>query len=192
MDKNKALEILKTFSIKLITKKKKTKRVGDIMKELTHKGYVSDDRRYLYEVLKELIKFEIPLKTENPLRYERTEKQYTIEEVLSKIIRTTDKKMSRVDFDGDLISMNSLRYQTFSESGIICKTCGIEGKFFAKERNVNSSCSYHFNLYAINKKGNEVLMTKDHIHPTSKGGRNNLKNLQTMCVYCNRDKADLV
>ena len=33
-------------------------------------------------------------------------------------------------------------------------------------------------------------MTKDHIIPKSKGGKNELSNYQTMCTYCNNEKAD--
>jgi len=33
--------------------------------------------------------------------------------------------------------------------------------------------------------GHEVLMTKDHIIPKSKGGKNTLKKYQTMCTHCN-------
>ena len=47
---------------------------------------------------------------------------------------------------------------------------------------------YHFNLYAINDSGDEVLMTKDHIIPKSKGGKNHLSNYQPMCCYCNCKK----
>lgn len=47
--------------------------------------------------------------------------------------------------------------------------------------------SAHFNLYA-EKDGESRLMTKDHIIPKSKGGKNHLDNLQTMCDHCNSKK----
>lgn len=98
-----------------------------------------------------------------------------------------DRKTSRIVFDGDEIKANSQRYQLFFTKGCKCVKCGIEGKFFAKERYPTSS-RYHLNLYAIDKNGKEVLMTKDHIIPASKGGKNTLSNYQTLCIICNSAK----
>ena len=111
---------------------------------------------------------------------------YSIEAVLSKITRKGEPR--KVDFDGDLINMDSQRYELFEAKGITCVSCGIEGKFFAKEKD-RASYGYHFNLYAV-KDGEDVLMTKDHIIPKSKGGKNELSNYQPMCTYCNNEKAD--
>ena len=110
---------------------------------------------------------------------------YTVDQVLSKAVHPlTNKKKSRRDFDGDMVPMNSQRYELFKEKGIKCVACGVEGKYFAKERH-RTSKGYHFNLYAVDDKGREVLMTKDHIIPKSKGGENKLHNYQTMCYNCN-------
>ena len=102
-------------------------------------------------------------------------------------------------FDGDLIPVTSVRYQTFYQS-LRCVGCGLTGLYFAKERSAKwhkkkkifmaTTESWHFNLYAINHLGKEVLMTKDHIHPKSKGGLDELDNLQTMCKPCNGKKKD--
>lgn len=87
------------------------------------------------------------------------------------------------------IKMNSHRYQCFKNSGLKCVKCGIEGKFFAMER--GSKCkAYHFNLYAIDENGKEVLMTKDHIIPKSRGGKCSISNYQTMCYPCNQAKGN--
>ena len=50
----------------------------------------------------------------------------------------------------------------------------------------------HLNLYAYTDKGEWVMMTQDHIFPKSKGGSNELSNLQTMCSVCNQAKGDKV
>lgn len=88
------------------------------------------------------------------------------------------------------IPIGGQRYQLFASS-IVCARCGIEGKYFAIERQHNGNPNkFHLNLYAVNDQGQEVLMTKDHIKPKSLGGENVLSNYNTMCVNCNRKKAD--
>lgn len=68
-------------------------------------------------------------------------------------------------------------------------SCGLEGSFMAMEKS-EKDVSFHFNMYGIEESGNEVLFTKDHIIPKSKGGSNQLSNYQTMCVNCNQNKRD--
>jgi len=85
--------------------------------------------------------------------------------------------------------MTSQRLQLFKQKGCSCVVCGLEGSFFA----VEIACGHenpHINLYAINSKGEEVLMTKDHILPRSRGGENTQENYQTMCIDCNMDKGN--
>jgi 5-methylcytosine-specific restriction endonuclease McrA len=50
----------------------------------------------------------------------------------------------------------------------------------------------HFNLYCHKPEEGEnmVLMTKDHIVPKSKGGKNHISNMQTMCCHCNSTKGN--
>ena len=95
-----------------------------------------------------------------------------------------DQKM---DFNGDLIKMASDRYKLFATKGLKCCCCGITGMYFAKER-FRQNKVYHFNLYGIDEDGNEVLITKDHIFPKSKGGPDSLENYQVMCYTCNEVK----
>ncbi len=101
------------------------------------------------------------------------------------VSRTGQKQLVRAN-------MNSSRLLTFLQSGLKCHGCGIEGKFFALERDIKqpygSKDKYHFNLYAVLEDGSEVLMTKDHIIPKGRGGANRLKNYQTMCIVCNNVK----
>lgn len=106
-------------------------------------------------------------------------------------------------FDGELVPLISLRYQVFAQSRS-CISCGLFGTFFAKERSakrvknrkegdpffVATTSSWHLNLYALRADGKEILMTKDHIVPRSKGGLDVLPNLQTMCAPCNCAKQD--
>lgn len=96
---------------------------------------------------------------------------------------------TKVSFDGDTIKGNSHRYQTFFTKGLRCVCCGIEGQYFAKEKSGKDK-SYHLNLYAVDDDGNEVLMTKDHIIPKSKGGKDHISNYQTMCEACNFAKGN--
>ena len=108
---------------------------------------------------------------------------YSIDEVLPYI--GNNEKL----YDGDWIYMGSSRYQNFAKHGVECVVCGLKGEFFAKERCKNQDY-YHFNLYAYDKNGKEVMMTKDHIIPKSKGGKNELDNYQPMCKKCNSHKGN--
>jgi 5-methylcytosine-specific restriction endonuclease McrA len=128
------------------------------------------------------------------MNYER-KAIYTVGEVLSKQIDPTgnisfkDKSKDKlVEFDGDMISMVSHRYWLFKHKGCKCVKCGLEGVYFAKEKDRNAK-RYHFNLYGL-RNGVEVMITKDHIIPKSKGGKHHLSNYQTMCYDCNHEKGD--
>jgi 5-methylcytosine-specific restriction endonuclease McrA len=89
------------------------------------------------------------------------------------------------------VNMKSFRLWTFLTRGTSCVSCGICGKFFLMERDCgNENGPPHFNLYAIDDDEQLVLMTKDHIVPISKGGKNTESNLQTMCTVCNALKKD--
>lgn len=116
----------------------------------------------------------------------RKGRRYSLEEVLKHVGRGKPKLKS---FDGDVIDMKSQRYRVFKDKGTACVVCGIQGQLFAKERHdTHKSIAWHFNLYALDPNGIEVLMTKDHIVPRSAGGRNALDNYQPMCTTCNNAK----
>lgn len=119
---------------------------------------------------------------------------HSIEEVFNKVIFTENpQKRGKSYFDGDEIKMGSYRLQLFKLKKPVCVCCGLEGKFFAKEKSLGSKLDiYHLNLYAINNEGKEVLMTKDHIIPKSKGGKNHITNFQVMCSPCNTSKGNKV
>ncbi len=97
----------------------------------------------------------------------------------------------RREYLGESVSMASHRLQTFSCHGIKCVGCNLEGQFFAIER-YPQDVSYHLNLYSLDIDGKEILMTKDHIIPRSKGGKDVLTNYQTMCSPCNIQKGSKV
>jgi 5-methylcytosine-specific restriction endonuclease McrA len=140
-----------------------------------------------YDILNE----NILLKNKNRKKQLERKSIHSIEEIrgLTKSVLFERDCDAKIELDGDIIKGNSQRYQTFFTKGTKCVCCGIEGRYFAKEKCVNAK-SYHLNLYAIDENGEEVLMTKDHIIPRSKGGKNNISNYQTMCERCNVAKGN--
>jgi len=87
------------------------------------------------------------------------------------------------------VKMTSARYWLF-KSNPSCVVCGRTGSIMVLQRDSIRSRSrgcdkVHFNMYAVEPDGFRVLMTKDHILPASKGGKNHHDNFQTMCTICN-------
>lgn len=113
----------------------------------------------------------------------------SLEEVLA--VLGQNKKVS---FNGVEVNVDTNRLLCFLK-GTSCEHCGVEGSFFAVERSLRRSsgkeyCDYHLNLYSKDKFGREILMTADHVLPKSRGGEDNLKNLQTLCEICNKKKGN--
>ncbi len=97
------------------------------------------------------------------------------------------KRLKVGDYD---INVHSIRLQTFKRS-LTCVSCGLIGTHFWAEQGKNDkSIRPHLNLYSINPNGNEILMTRDHIIPRSRGGSDSLSNMQTMCTNCNHRKGN--
>lgn len=91
--------------------------------------------------------------------------------------------------NGYHVKVQSLRYRTFQKSPV-CTGCQAVGTLWALERmSTDPPHRAHFELYTI-KDGKELLMTKDHIIPKSRGGLDTLENLQTMCTICNQLKGN--
>lgn len=98
-----------------------------------------------------------------------------------------------IKVEGKPIAIRSKRYRCYARNGVICVRCGIEGKYFAAERskNCDPSTKYHLNLYHLSAEGKEIMMTVDHVIPLSRGGEDNIRNLQPMCIHCNGSKGNL-
>jgi 5-methylcytosine-specific restriction endonuclease McrA len=124
---------------------------------------------------------------------ERVNKKYSVEEIKEFYYANINYKeiKKKVVFDGHLVKVYSQRYELFFTKSLVCCRCGLEGLFFYKERSVDS-IGYHFNLYGLNEDNEEILLTKDHITPTSLGGLNRISNYQTMCTKCNNSKGNTV
>lgn len=119
---------------------------------------------------------------------------YPIDQVFAVMETETSSDKKFVVFDGAKVLSSLSQYKVFKEKGITC-SCGLEGKYFAMERTPGPGYSkynqWHFNLYALNAQGREVMMTKDHILASSQGGSDEIDNFQTMCEVCNTRKGDM-
>lgn len=92
------------------------------------------------------------------------------------------------------INCGSSRYHLFKKS-LNCNCCGIKANRCYLNIDKQSSYEshfdrYHFNFYAevgdqLTGKVHFILFTKDHIHPRSSGGVEDMDNLQTLCYNCN-------
>jgi 5-methylcytosine-specific restriction endonuclease McrA len=78
------------------------------------------------------------------------------------------------------------RLRVFHNHGNKCvaPNCTKEGVYLIKAQNTDGG--FHVDLYTHDFE----LMTIDHIYPKSKGGTNDLNNLQPMCQTCNSKKSD--
>lgn len=100
--------------------------------------------------------------------------------------RGQKNKENTIEVDGYDVYTHSLRYMTFYQKGCTCVVCGKEGTHFTLDADGQNTDRRHFNLRAEDG----TLMTRDHILPKSKGGRDHISNMQTMCTHCNRAKGN--
>lgn len=123
-------------------------------------------------------------------------KQYSIDEVFSLIgeenlntqlfNKSLKSDANQIVVDGHNVYTKSLRYMTFYQKGCTCCVCGKTGTYFTLDSTKDSEGRAHFNLHA----DDGTLITKDHIVPKSKGGRDHISNMQTMCTDCNQAKGN--
>lgn len=85
------------------------------------------------------------------------------------------------------VSMGSSRLECFKRN-LECVWCGLPGDTFLLQLPPNTERP-HLNLFG---RQGHTLMTRDHIIPLSRGGPNNIDNLQTMCTKCNVKKDSLL
>lgn len=96
-----------------------------------------------------------------------------------------------IEVCGQKVAVKSKRYKCYARN-IICIRCGIEGHYFAAEKQISQLTDrYHLNLYHKTLEGKEIMMTVDHRIPLSRGGPDNVSNLQTMCIRCNGAKGNM-
>lgn len=114
--------------------------------------------------------------------------RFSVNAILS---RVGDGKVFITAYDSEYkVNFNSKRLILFKDN-LCCVRCNIEGVYFLLqipriELKHKKYRRAHFNLFAQNN----MLMTKDHIVPASKGGRDGIFNLQTMCYKCNQNKGN--
>ena len=115
---------------------------------------------------------------------------YSFDDVFPYIVDVDEKKDFIRTYDNEPVSMNNAKYHVFKKN-TTCVCCGLKGEYLALEqcKSKDDESLFHFNMYGI-IDGKEVLFTKDHIIPKSKGGTNTLDNYQTMCVRCNAEKGN--
>lgn len=110
-------------------------------------------------------------------------------------IFSTDYIFNKMDLGETLLQvsdtltskLSSPRLILFKNKGVVCVSCGKTGAYFSAESPKKGVYKNpHLNLYTLCGE----LMTKDHILPKAKGGKDHINNYQTMCSSCNSSKAD--
>lgn len=137
--------------------------------------------------------------------------RYTVE----RIVPLIGHKKSRINLEGYDVKTGTPKLRCFQRS-LSCARCRRAGTLFVLEYHENNVprgincyvvdcmlCNMLIqkdreeqriqpllNLYHVDRRGRLVLMTMDHILPRSRGGGNDMDNLQTMCRECNTWKGD--
>lgn len=96
------------------------------------------------------------------------------------------------------VNVTPRRYRVFKKS-LTCCICKCEASLCVLDLKVNkrnrkplNPSIAMFNFYGFNNFGELFMLTMDHIVPSSRGGKNGMYNLQTMCNLCNQEKGNSV
>ncbi|HVI40877.1 MAG TPA: HNH endonuclease [Anaerovoracaceae bacterium] len=114
--------------------------------------------------------------------------RYPADQILPFVGSGCPKKTFDVDGIAYKVAMNAKRFKVFKKC-LYCVRCGMTGNYFFLEQHIDAMVP-HLSLYNIDVNGKLTIMTIDHIIPSSKGGKNRICNLQTMCRPCNNQKSD--
>lgn len=89
------------------------------------------------------------------------------------------------EFSGAVVHVDTDTLKCFKKNGTRCAICGIEGRYFWVERG-DPKGTIRLVLYAVRGKGQEIMLTKDHIVPKAWGGKDVMSNYRTLCETCNQ------
>lgn len=113
---------------------------------------------------------------------------HTLREILPLIAASDESGFAT--FYGRRVGVSSKRLKTYVHDGTTCHHCGLQATHFAVECQGPDKGSYHLNIYGLNESGHEVMITSDHILPTSRGGSDEIENRQCLCTRCNSRKSN--
>lgn len=114
---------------------------------------------------------------------------FDMKDIISDIRQALKNGEKSKNYLGHNVNLVSKRLMMFAQKGTVCTCCGLKATHFGLDLPAKQQVP-HFNLYGITDKGKEILFTKDHHVPKSKGGSDHLDNLNTMCGPCNWNKSD--
>lgn len=99
-------------------------------------------------------------------------------------------------YRGQLVSACSgwLLFQSLQGKPICCWRCGLEASRWIADGSKNAANRQPvLNLYCTSKSGSSVtMMTRDHIIPSSLGGKNDVENLRPGCENCNSRRGNKI
>ena len=88
------------------------------------------------------------------------------------------------------INVDKPKMQTHIQKDNRCLYCNLFTTHFAIQY-IHNSKKPHINAWNLSNNY-RVLMTSDHIIPSSKGGLDDITNRQVLCAYCDSKKGDKI